>query len=130
MGVHIEPEYAHLVNTSTRFWNSSGITLTGNLSGVQVKSESLQTLITGGISFDTLDPKAPTVTKVRRFTLFDSEEAAMARGVEIQLSIDNADAPSLEQDFHSVRLNTASYRTNALIFASSRHTPDSPLTSA
>ncbi|MFU6451070.1 MlaD family protein, partial [Pseudomonas aeruginosa] len=50
-----------------------------------------QTLITGGISFDTLDPKAPTVTKVRRFTLFDSEEAAMARGVEIQLSIDNAD---------------------------------------
>ncbi|HDV4106140.1 TPA: MCE family protein, partial [Pseudomonas aeruginosa] len=42
-------------------------------------------------SFDTLDPKAPTVTKVRRFTLFDSEEAAMARGVEIQLSIDNAD---------------------------------------
>ncbi|HBP2042615.1 TPA: MCE family protein, partial [Pseudomonas aeruginosa] len=75
----------------TRFWNSSGITLTGNLSGVQVKSESLQTLITGGISFDTLDPKAPTVTKVRRFTLFDSEEAAMARGVEIQLSIDNAD---------------------------------------
>ena len=91
VGVHIEPEYAHLVNTSTRFWNSSGITLTGNLSGVQVKSESLQTLITGGISFDTLDPKAPTVTKVRRFTLFDSEEAAMARGVEIQLSIDNAD---------------------------------------
>ncbi len=79
------------MNTSTRFWNSSGITLTGNLSGVQVKSESLQTLITGGISFDTLDPKAPTVTKVRRFTLFDSEEAAMARGVEIQLSIDNAD---------------------------------------
>ncbi|EPM2846647.1 MlaD family protein, partial [Pseudomonas aeruginosa] len=75
VGVHIEPEYAHLVNTSTRFWNSSGITLTGNLSGVQVKSESLQTLITGGISFDTLDPKAPTVTKVRRFTLFDSEEA-------------------------------------------------------
>ncbi|MGZ2837999.1 hypothetical protein, partial [Pseudomonas aeruginosa] len=65
VGVHIEPEYAHLVNTSTRFWNSSGITLTGNLSGVQVKSESLQTLITGGISFDTLDPKAPTVTKVR-----------------------------------------------------------------
>ncbi|RPR97986.1 mammalian cell entry protein, partial [Pseudomonas aeruginosa] len=51
VGVHIEPEYAHLVNTSTRFWNSSGITLTGNLSGVQVKSESLQTLITGGISF-------------------------------------------------------------------------------
>ncbi len=41
VGVHIEPEYAHLVNTSTRFWNSSGITLTGNLSGVQVKSESL-----------------------------------------------------------------------------------------
>ena len=51
--MHIEPEYAHLVNTSALL-ELQRDHLTGNLSGVQVKSESLQTLITGGISFDTL----------------------------------------------------------------------------
>jgi len=58
LGVHIEPEYSHLVNTSTRFWNASGITLKGGLSGVEVKSESLQTLLAGGIAFETPEPQA------------------------------------------------------------------------
>ena len=35
-GVHVEPEYAHLVNSSSRFWNASGITLKGSLSGIEV----------------------------------------------------------------------------------------------
>ncbi|MCY1297820.1 hypothetical protein D9M70_472730 [compost metagenome] len=91
IGVHIEPEYAHLVNTSTRFWNSSGITVTGNLSGVQIKSESLQTLVAGGISFDSRDNKASAVTKVRHFILYENEEVAMAKGMEIKLSVNNAE---------------------------------------
>ncbi|SDP09220.1 PqiB family protein [Pseudomonas jinjuensis] len=91
IGVHIEPEYAHLVNDSTRFWNVSGITLTGNLSGVQVKSESLQTLITGGIAFDTPNPKAPPVTKVRRFVLFDQEDMALAQGTLVEICATSAD---------------------------------------
>ncbi|MFX3710190.1 MlaD family protein, partial [Streptococcus suis] len=40
LGVHIEPEYAHLVNRTSYFWNASGITLKGGLSGIVVKSES------------------------------------------------------------------------------------------
>ena len=31
IGVHIEKEYEGLVNGSTRFWNASGVTLTGGL---------------------------------------------------------------------------------------------------
>ncbi len=54
IGVHIEKEYENLVNASTRFWNASGITLTGGLTGgIQVKSESLQSLMAGGIAFET-----------------------------------------------------------------------------
>ena len=34
IGVHIEKEYESLVNGSTRFWNASGVTLTGGLTGV------------------------------------------------------------------------------------------------
>ncbi len=57
IGVHIEPEYAKLVNTSSRFWNISGVTISGGLDGIKLKSESLQTLIAGGIAFDTPDPR-------------------------------------------------------------------------
>ncbi|WP_152226072.1 PqiB family protein [Pseudomonas sp. SCB32] len=91
IGVHIEPEYAKLVNTSTRFWNVSGVTVSGGLDGIKLKSESLQTLIAGGIAFDTPDAKAPPVTKVRRFALFDSEEVAHAKGQMIELRADTAD---------------------------------------
>lgn len=91
IGVHIEPEYASLVNTSTRFWNVSGVTVSGGLDGIKLKSESLQTLIAGGIAFDTPDPKAAPVTKVRRFVLFDSDEVAHAKGQMIELRADSAD---------------------------------------
>jgi paraquat-inducible protein B len=91
IGVHIEPEYAKLVNTSTRFWNISGVTISGGLDGIKLKSESLQTLIAGGIAFDTPDPKAAPVTKVRRFALFDSEDDAHLAGQMIELRADTAD---------------------------------------
>ncbi|MFR0691299.1 MlaD family protein [Enterobacterales bacterium AE_CKDN230030158-1A_HGKHYDSX7] len=91
IGVHIEPEYAKLVNTSSRFWNISGVTISGGLDGIKLKSESLQTLIAGGIAFDTPDPKAAPITKVRRFALFDSEESAHAKGEMIELRADTAD---------------------------------------
>lgn len=87
-GVHIEPDYAHLVNNSTRFWNASGITLKGGLSGVEVKSESLQTLLAGGIAFETPDPKAARDDKrVQRFNLYSSQEQALEKGVALTIRV-------------------------------------------
>ncbi|MDT4822368.1 hypothetical protein FQZ97_555660 [compost metagenome] len=91
IGVHIEPEFTKLVNESTRFWNSSGVTLKGGLSGVEVKSESLQTLLAGGITFSTPDPKAKPVTRPRRFTLYQDEGLAIAKGTLIEISVPQAD---------------------------------------
>ncbi|MFX6119139.1 MlaD family protein, partial [Acinetobacter baumannii] len=51
--VHIEPAYADLVRKHTRFWNASGISISGGLSGLKVHSESLLTLVAGGIAFST-----------------------------------------------------------------------------
>jgi paraquat-inducible protein B len=73
IGVHIEKEYENLVNGSTRFWNASGITLTGGLSGIQVKSESLQTLMAGGISFDTKTRCAAQAAYPACFRLHESQ---------------------------------------------------------
>ena len=92
IGVHIEKEYEDLVNASTRFWNASGITLTGGLTGgIQVKSESLQSLMAGGIAFETPEAKAPLQKRIPRFRLFASHELANQKGTVITLKVDRAD---------------------------------------
>lgn len=87
LGVHIEPEYAGLVNSSTRFWNASGVTLTGGLSGIEVKSESLQSLLVGGIAFETPDPKAVLKGRLPQFNLFTDRDKALETGVEVQIQV-------------------------------------------
>lgn len=91
-GVHIEPEYAGLVNDSSRFWNASGITLSGGLSGIEVRSESLQTLLAGGISFETPDMQAGAPErKVPRFDLYADRAAAFQEGQPIRIRVESGD---------------------------------------
>ncbi|PSS56474.1 PqiB family protein [Pseudomonas sp. BBP2017] len=91
IGVHIEKEYANLVNGSTRFWNASGITLTGGLSGVQIKSESLQSLMAGGIAFDTPTPNVPLKRRIPSFRLNVDQEAANRSGTTVTIRVERAD---------------------------------------
>ncbi|MHA6193084.1 PqiB family protein [Pseudomonas wadenswilerensis] len=91
IGVHIEPEYAGLVNGSTRFWNASGITLTGGLSGIQIKSESLQSLMAGGISFDTPTPNVALKRRIPTFRLHENQEAANLSGISVTIKVADAD---------------------------------------
>ncbi|MGV8844327.1 MAG: MlaD family protein [Pseudomonas sp.] len=92
LGVHIQPDYVGLVNRSTRFWNASGITLTGGLSGIEVKSESLQSLLSGGIAFETPNAKARVSAKrVQGFTLHANRELALQRGVEVHIQVGSGD---------------------------------------
>ncbi|WP_277372748.1 MlaD family protein [Pseudomonas sp. AA-38] len=95
LGVHIEPDYVHLVNTSTRFWNASGITLKGGLSGVEVKSESLQTLLAGGIVFETPDLNAARSDRqIQRFALHPDRDSALQLGQQISIRV--ADGEGLQ----------------------------------
>ncbi len=49
----LEKQYAGTVNSSSRFYNISGITVKGSLSGFTVAAQSLQSIVTGGIGFFT-----------------------------------------------------------------------------
>jgi paraquat-inducible protein B len=52
----IEPRYAPLVRSGTRFWNASGVGIDAGLfKGVKVRTESLEALLEGGIAFATPD---------------------------------------------------------------------------
>ncbi|MCJ8168761.1 PqiB family protein [Atopomonas sediminilitoris] len=90
VGLHIEPEYVGLINKSTRFWNASGVTLKGGLSGIEVKAESLQSLLAGGIAFETPD-KGSAVGNGARFNLYESQEQALAEGVLIELTAERGE---------------------------------------
>ncbi|MFW0757301.1 MlaD family protein [Pseudomonas sp. H11T01] len=92
IGVHIEKEYEGLVNGSTRFWNASGITLSGGLTGgIQVKSESLQSLMAGGIAFETPETNVPLSKRIPRFHLYANHEEAMQKGTLVTIKVDRAD---------------------------------------
>ncbi|MBB3104149.1 PqiB family protein [Azomonas macrocytogenes] len=91
IGVHIEPSYVGLVNSSSRFWNTSGIALNASIAGIQMRSESLQSILLGGISFETPDRNAAVTGKIQRFQLYKDRDGALKQGVPIEISLQRAD---------------------------------------
>ena len=87
---YIKPEFSHLVKKNTRFYNVSGLNISGNVSGIKVQTESLKTLLAGGIAFYTPDsePEEPESQNDDVFKLYDDFEEAKA-GIEIQLILEN-----------------------------------------
>ncbi|MBW3067880.1 MCE family protein, partial [Pseudomonas aeruginosa] len=81
--VLIEPRYAPLVRSGSRFWKASGIGVDAGLfKGVKVRTESLEALLEGGIAFATPNnpemggPAQPGQT----FALFDEPQEGWMQG--------------------------------------------------
>ncbi len=69
--VLIEPRYAGLVRSGSRFWNTSGIGVDiGLLKGAQIRTESLETILEGGIAFATPEQEGSPVHSGQTFALF------------------------------------------------------------
>jgi paraquat-inducible protein B len=51
--VFIRAPYDQLVHADTLFWNASGVSLTTGSDGIHLELESIETLLTGGIAFET-----------------------------------------------------------------------------
>lgn len=70
--IHLDAPYADLVRTNTRFWNTGGFSFKMSLfGGAELKDTSLESLVTGGISFATPDGAAlaPAAPSNALFTL-------------------------------------------------------------
>jgi paraquat-inducible protein B len=48
----VDAPYDDLVNTTTRFWNMSGIHFSASAEGIELNTGSLQSLLVGGVAFD------------------------------------------------------------------------------
>ena len=75
--VTIEERYAQLIRENTKFWNASGVTVTGGVfSGITVSTQSFEALMAGGIALAT-PGKAEMGGRVEtgfRFTLHEKPE--------------------------------------------------------
>lgn len=73
----IEERYAQLVGGTTRFWNTSGVDLELSTDGFRIRTGNLESLISGGVEFDTPDTDQGWVgiDEGKVFTLYDSRRS-------------------------------------------------------
>ncbi len=80
--IFVRAPYDRYVRANTRFWQASGIDLTLDAAGIKVQTESLASILLGGIAFQTPPGTAlEAAKKGAPFTLFPDQTAAMKRPV-------------------------------------------------
>ncbi len=79
----VKAPFDELVRDRTRFWNASGIEISTDAAGFKIKTESLQALLAGGITFETVGGAnaGRSAAEGTTFRLYDSRE--VSREVEI-----------------------------------------------
>jgi len=77
--IFVAAPYDKYVRANTRFWHASGVDLTMDASGLKVETQSLMSILIGGIAFQTLDEGgvAPPTGSDTPFTLFATRDEAM-----------------------------------------------------
>ena len=113
--VFVDAPHDQLVTENTRFWNASGVDLSLSASGLKVNTQSLATVIAGGIAFQPFNDQdlgGQAVDKAD-FHLFADQTAALAPpdgpAVEVLMHFEqsvrglSAGAPV---DFHGVNFGT------------------------
>jgi paraquat-inducible protein B len=77
--IFVRAPYDQYVTTNTRFWNATGIDVTLDAAGFRVQTESLVSILIGGIAFQTPPDAAvaPAADASAVFHLFGTREAAM-----------------------------------------------------
>ena len=76
--VFVNSPYEKFVGVNTRFWHASGFDVDLNASGLKVRTQSLVTVLIGGIAFQAPDDQSgPVAAENAAFVLASDETAAM-----------------------------------------------------
>jgi paraquat-inducible protein B len=79
--MYIDAPYDKYVTSATRFWNASGIEVSAGANGVEIRTESIVSVLVGGLSFDVPDfvPPGSSVAPDTEFTLYQNRATAMTQ---------------------------------------------------
>jgi paraquat-inducible protein B len=77
LNVFVDAPYDQYVRSDTLFWHASGIDFSLDASGIKLQTESLASIVAGGISFEApADSVAPQAGPDTAFTLFANRQKA------------------------------------------------------
>lgn len=77
ISVAVDEQYRNIIRENTRFWNSSGAKFAAGLfSGVRVETESLETIVRGGIALATPEEGGKEIAPGHHYHLFDEADPA------------------------------------------------------
>jgi len=88
VSITIDEEHQDLLKSTTRFYNAGGVSISGGLTDFVVKTESLDAILRGGISFynpSTTLASAVKVEELASFNLFKHQEDAKNAGQAISI---------------------------------------------
>ena len=76
--IFVQSPYDHFVTTDTRFWMASGVDLSLTAAGLHVQTESVLSILAGGVAFENPPADAPQTPAAAdtAFTLFDDRASA------------------------------------------------------
>ncbi len=79
--IFVDAPFHDLVNTSTRFWDASGVKIKASAGGIEIHTGSIDTILLGGVAFDSpakLPPGDP-VESGRKYQLYESYDDILKR---------------------------------------------------
>jgi paraquat-inducible protein B len=85
IGFFVRAPHDQYVREGTRFWNAGGVNLTLSAGGVQLEMESVVSLLSGGVAFETLPEQAnaPLAKAGTVFDLYDNRTATLETPITI-----------------------------------------------
>lgn len=77
----INAPYDQLITENTYFWNVGGIELDATVNGISVSAGTIETLISGGVTFDVPPdlPRGKVVKEKREYQLYKNKQGAFER---------------------------------------------------
>jgi paraquat-inducible protein B len=113
--IFVEAPHEPLVTQQSRFWNASGIDVSLSASGLTISTQSIASVLAGGLAFGT-PPTAASANQAapgRRFKLFADQRAAMARddleALRVRMVFDQSMRglePGAVVDLHGIEIGT------------------------
>jgi len=85
--VFVDAPYDRFVTPSSRFWNASGVDVNVGPQGFKLNTQSLVSVIAGGIAFQAPDNGEPPAAEGLRFRLYSDMAAAMAPQDKVLLAL-------------------------------------------
>jgi paraquat-inducible protein B len=83
--IFVNAPFDSYITAGTRFWQASGIDMSLSSDGIKLRTESLTSILQGGVAFRALQGSTPTVVPAdTAFTLYADEDRAM-RPIETEV---------------------------------------------